>query len=100
MGILVLKTNGDILRIRKESFGCVIFNRDRYVEGNETAYKIFETLEKVNYNVDQLIQTLLREYQVEENVLIKDLINFFDKFQQVGWFTDIYDELERREVNV
>lgn len=96
MKIFEMETNGHLLRIRKERFGCAIFSGNTQIEGNQSTFEVLQILFEVK-NVEKLIQHLENEFLVTRAELIKDLKDLFAIFQPYGWFNDEYQFLINRK---
>lgn len=92
MNIFEIKTNGHILRIRKERFGCAIFSGSEHIEGNEITFEVLRILAEEK-SLEGLLARLEAEYDVEPAALRVDLQELFAGFQPLGWFVEEYQQL-------
>ena len=66
MPIYVVKTGSETLRVRQEEFGCTVWSRDKYAEGDET------TLESIS------LPSLITEAAVSSHELSIPKTSIFD----------------------
>jgi hypothetical protein len=86
--LIVLRQNNRTLRVRKEDFGCVIFDSDNiYVEGNETVYEILRQI-SMGKQYDEIVTYICSEYGMHREMVESDIREFFSDANMLGWFTD------------
>lgn len=95
MQLFELQSNGKLLRVRKEDFGCIIFADGQSIEGNAITFEVLRILAEVK-TLDKLLAALESTYQVTYEVLVRDLHDLFASMQALGWFPDIYQQLTER----
>ncbi len=91
MRLFSVKTGDRILRVRKEEFGCAILDRDTYVEGNETVYKVLEYLSQ-GKTLEEVIRALAQEEQVPVEEVREDVLSLMKMFNEMGWFCELTGE--------
>lgn len=99
MKVFEIETNGHLLRIRKERFGCAIFSGNTQIDGNEITFQVLQILFEVK-DINKLIERLAKEFQVDRAELIADLKDLFAVFQPLGWFIDEFHLLANEKVGV
>ncbi len=92
MRLLSIKTGDKVLRVRKEDFGCIIFDRAVYVEGNESVYKVLELLAEEK-KPEEIIEILAEREHVSVEDIREDVWSTFKMFNDLGWFCE-YEEGE------
>lgn len=95
MGIIVLKTGDETLRVREEDFGCTIWSRDKYAEGDETTFDVLRRLSEGN-SIHGIAETLSKEYDVPVTQIYTDLVSMFQELSKAGWFQEELRALEER----
>lgn len=87
--ILVWREGKRTLRVRKEDFGCIIFDSANiYIEGNNTVFEIVELITE-GKSYKEIIRGLCSRYSMPEEMIAGDLDEFLDKAHKLGWFTGI-----------
>ncbi|KYK33353.1 MAG: hypothetical protein AYK18_15090 [Theionarchaea archaeon DG-70] len=87
MRLFVVKTGGRTLRVRKEDFGCAILDRDLYVEGNETVYKVLELFSQ-GKTLEEAIHILAERENASPEEVRKDVLSLIKMFNDFGWFCE------------
>lgn len=92
MRLLSIKTGEKVLRVRKEDFGCIIFDRAVYVEGNESVYAVLELLAEEK-TPEEIIDTLSEREGIPRDEMREDVWSTLKMFNELGWFCE-YEEGE------
>ncbi|KYK27916.1 MAG: PqqD family protein [Theionarchaea archaeon] len=92
MRLLCVKTGDKVLRVRKEEFGCIIFDRNVYVEGNESVYMVLELLAEEK-TPQEIIEILAERENVPAEEMREDVWSILKMFNELGWFCE-YEEGE------
>lgn len=92
MRLLCVKTGDKVLRVRKEDFGCIIFDRNVYVEGNESVYMVLELLAEEK-TPQEIIDILAERERVPVDEMREDVWSTLKMFNELGWFCE-YEEGE------
>lgn len=92
MRLLCVKTGDKVLRVRKEEFGCIIFDRNVYVEGNESVYMVLELLAEEK-TPQEIIEILAERENVSKEEMREDVWSILKMFNELGWFCE-YEEGE------
>lgn len=87
MPIYVVKTGNETLRIRQEEFGCTVWSKDKFAEGDETTLDILKRMSEGN-SIEKIAQDLAQEHDVPIEQIYADLHSMFQEFSKVGWFLD------------
>lgn len=91
----MIKNGGKTLRIRKESFGCSIYDSSQiYAEGNHVIYDFLKGISEAK-GIKVIINDIAKKYNVESQKLAEDFIDFFQQAKELGWFEDKYTEFRR-----
>ena len=85
MPIYVVKTGSETLRVRQEEFGCTVWSRDKYAEGDETTLEILKRMSEGN-SIEKIAQDLAKEHNTDIQQIYADLLPMFQEFSKVGWF--------------
>lgn len=85
---LILHYGPTPLRVRKERFGCIMFDTNGvFVEGNQTAWEVLECIDR-GFNYKELVYYLSESYCMPLEMINKDLNNLFLDFIKYGWLTN------------
>lgn len=76
-----------VYRVRKEEEGCSIFGPGCFVEGNDIIFDILKMFE--NVGVEQGYQRILEMYQVEPQILRRDLLEMAEEFEDCNIFMEM-----------
>ena len=93
MRLFSVKTGNRILRVRKEDFGCAILDRNQYVEGNETVYKVLEILSQ-GKTLEETVDILAERENIPQEEMREDVLSLMKMFNDLGWFTELTEGLE------
>lgn len=95
MAIYIVKTGGETLRVREEEFGCTIWSKDKYAEGDKTTLDILRRLSEGD-SVDKIAEDLAREHDVPIQQIFSDLLSMFQELSKAGWFSEEVHTLEEK----
>jgi len=87
MPIYVIKTGGETLRVRQEDFGCTVWSRDKYAEGDETTLDILKRMSEGN-SVEKIAEDLSKEHNIPVEQIYADIYSMFQELSKAGWFLD------------
>ncbi len=87
MTIYTVKTGNEILRVREEEFGCTIWSKDIYAEGDEIALDVLKRLSG-GKSIKEVVEDLAREHNVPLHQICEDVLPMFQEFSKVGWFLE------------
>ncbi len=87
MPIYVIKTGDETLRVREEEFGCTIWSRDKYAEGDETSLDILRRMSEGN-SIEKIAEDLAREHDAPVEQIYADLFGMFEELSKAGWFSE------------
>jgi len=93
MRLFSIKTGGKILRVRKEDFGCAILDRENYVEGNKTVYRVLELLSQ-GKTLKETINIFAETEDVPREKIREDVLSLMKMFNELGWFLELTEEGE------
>ena len=93
MRLFSIKTGGKILRVRKEDFGCAILDRENYVEGNKTVYRVLELLSQ-GKTLKETINIFAEAEDVPREKIREDVLSLMKMFNELGWFLELTEEGE------
>lgn len=81
----LIKLQDMTLRVRKEDFGCIVFDsNDVYAEGNKT---VFEVLKLMRHGLaeNEIVSEIAGNYGLPAALIAKDIEELFSKFKSLGW---------------
>lgn len=87
MPIYVIKTGNETLRVREEEFGCTIWSRDKYAEGDKTALDILKRVSEGN-SIEKIAEDLARDNDAPVEQVYSDLFHMFEELSKAGWFAE------------
>ena len=93
MPIYVVKTGKETLRIREEEFGCTIWSRDKYAEGDETTLDILKRMSEGS-SIEKIAKDLSEEHDISVEQIYADILPMFQELSKVGWFLDVLKTME------
>lgn len=93
MRLFSIKTGDKILRVRKEDFGCAILDRENYVEGNKTVYRVLELLSQ-GKTLKETIDIFAEAEDVPREKIREDVLSLMKMFNELGWFLELTEEGE------
>lgn len=93
MRLFSIKTGGKILRVREEDFGCAILDRENYVEGNKTVYRVLELLSQ-GKTLKETIDIFAEAEDVPREKIREDVLSLMKMFNELGWFLELTEEGE------
>lgn len=93
MRLFSIKTGDKILRVRKEDFGCAILDRENYVEGNKTVYRVLELLSQ-GKTLEETIDFFAETEDTPREKIREDVLSLMKMFNELGWFLELTEEGE------
>lgn len=91
MRLFSIKTGDKILRVRKEDFGCAILDRNNYVEGNETVYRVLELLSQ-GKTLEEAIDIFAETEEAPREKIREDVLSLMKMFNELGWFCELTED--------
>lgn len=82
---------GHTYRIRKEETGCSIFGPGVFVEGDDILYDILRTI--YENGIEKDYKDLQIMYDVEKDILKRDLLELAESFKAQGIFLELSDKI-------
>lgn len=95
MSIVVIKTGDETLRVREEEFGCTIWSKDKYAEGNKSTFDVLKRLSE-NPSIEGVAEDLSQEHGVDIRQVYEDLLPVFQEFSKAGWFLEELSKVEEK----
>lgn len=93
MTIYIVRTGAEVLRVREEEFGCTIWSKDIYAEGDGITLDILRRLSG-GKPIGEVVEDLAREHDVPLHQVCEDVLPMFQEFSRVGWFLEELRVLE------
>ncbi|WMJ87609.1 hypothetical protein [Anaerocolumna sp. MB42-C2] len=93
MEMLCIVDSGNTYRVRKEEEGCSIFGPGHFIEGNDVLFDILKTFDK--NDTENGFNILLKEYQVEPEILKQDLLDIAEGFLANKIFIEMAGKINR-----
>lgn len=88
MRLFAIKTGDRTIKVRKEDFGCIILDRQLYVEGNETVFDVLELFSQ-GKTIPETIQILSEREKIPLEEVKEDVLSLMEMFKDLGWFLDM-----------
>lgn len=93
MEMLCIVDNGSTYRIRKENIGCSIFGPGYFIEGDDITFDILKVFDKEG--IETGYRTILKMYQVEPELLKKDLLDMATEFERQKVFLEMAEKIKK-----
>ena len=93
MAIYVVKTGSETLRVREEDFGCTIWSRDKYAEGDESTLDVLKRLSEGS-SIEKIAKDIAEANNIPVKEVFDGLFPMFQELSKAGWFIEELTVLE------
>jgi hypothetical protein len=95
MSIVIVKTGDETLRVREEEFGCTVWSKDKYAEGNKSTFDVLKRLSE-NPSIEEVAEDLSQEHGIDLRQVYEDLLSMFQELSKAGWFLEELSKVEEK----
>ncbi|MBU7045499.1 MAG: hypothetical protein HXS54_03605 [Theionarchaea archaeon] len=96
MTIYVVKTGSETLRVREEDFGCTIWSRDKYAEGDASTLDVLRRLSEGN-SIEKIASDIAGANNIPLEEVYNGLLPMFQELSRAGWFLEELKSLEEKQ---